>query len=100
MAEECPVCLDKIADTKLPSCSHSVCSRCMEQFAVHNIVTCPVCREPIDQLKVKKRQRRKDLTWAEHLARRQAARKKYSLRKHRRCRRFSKTHGEELLSYT
>ena len=47
----CPVCLDNNVDIVLTSCSHTLCSDCVQKITGDN-AKCPLCRKHFDEINI------------------------------------------------
>lgn len=54
---ECCICMDAVADTRIPACSHTLCMGCAVQLVATYVErpTCPFCRCDVDALEAAER---------------------------------------------
>lgn len=45
--EECPICMEDVADAIITSCGHVFCRDCIENWLLNNVADCPMCRSRI-----------------------------------------------------
>lgn len=52
---ECPICYEQIKNVITLSCQgkHIICKSCFHKLEEHNKNTCPMCREVLNEIKVK-----------------------------------------------
>lgn len=48
---ECPICLEIIYKSAVPSCSHHFCYTCLKKLCLREIYKCPVCKFDIYEIK-------------------------------------------------
>lgn len=44
---ECPICFEIINEEYITQCSHKFCKVCANIFPQKNIISCPLCRQPL-----------------------------------------------------